>query len=358
MERFVVGTGRCGSTLLSNMLAVHPDGLIISECLGAPDRANAFRPGPVTRDEFKDLMRSNVPVIDLAVHRGKLTQEQQYEVSDAENFKIPAFLYITFPALTNKPDELFMEMMALIETFPTQTMSQHYLQVFSWLQQKFGKSFWTERSGSSIEYMPQLYGLFPNAKYVHIHRDGPEAAISMSNHFYFQVLVSLFVNPPTREELEQTELAGKPIRSDDPISRRLGVDRPSVEQFAAYWNYQLEIGSSIFAQMDGSQYLDVRFEDLVADPRTQMQRIAVLFDMPDSPGWIDKAAAMVNSAEVKSSMETFKPAQRDSLLKACEPGRILLGRYQHPWIHSTLELIKDVSHDFAKGAKGDGGIKK
>lgn len=343
MERFVVGTGRCGSTLLSNMLMQHPDGLMISECLGAPDRLTAFAPGLITREAFKEVMLSNVPVIDLAVHRGNITKEQQYEVDDATNFKIPAFLYITFPTLTDKPDELFAEMMALIETFPTQTMAQHYLGVFTWLQQKFGKSFWIERSGSSIEYMPELYQMFPKAKFVHIHRDGPDAAISMSRHFYFQMLVSFFCKPATREELEQTELAGKPIRPDDPISRRLNAELPSIEQFAEYWNYQLEIGYGVFARLSASQYLDVRFEDLIADPRMQLQRIAQFFEMPDSRGWIDRAAAMVNSTEVKSSLDGFSPQERESLLRACQPGRILLGRYRHPWIYSTLQLIKEVS---------------
>ena len=201
MERFVVGTGRCGSTLLSNMLAVHPEGLMISECLGSADRINAFAPGPITREQFRELMLSNVPVIDLAVHRGNITKEQQYEVENAANFKIPAYLYITFPTLTDKPDQLFAEMMALVETFPTQTMAEHYRRIFAWLQQKFGKKFWIERSGSAIEYMPELYRTFPDAKYVHIHRDGPDAALSMSNHFYFQMLVSFFVNPATRNEL-------------------------------------------------------------------------------------------------------------------------------------------------------------
>lgn len=347
MERFVVGTGRCGSTLLSSMLAVHPDGLMISECLGAPDRTNAFNPGPISREEFKELMLSNVPVIDLAVHRGNITKEQQYEVQDAASFKIPAFLYITFPMLSDKPDQLFAEMMAYVETFPTQTMAEHYLQVFDWLQQKFGKKFWIERSGSSIEYMPELYRLFPKGKYVHIHRDGPDAAISMSNHFYFQMLVSLFSNPPTRQELEQTELAGAPVRADDSISRRLGVDRPSVEQCAEYWNYQLQVGYSVFAKLDTSQYLDVRFEDLIATPQVVLQRIADFLELPHSPEWIETASAMVNSAEVKSSLDKLSPAQQDTLLDACQPGRILLDRYQHPWIHPTLQLIKDVTRDYA-----------
>lgn len=343
MERIVVGTGRCGSTLLGKMLGVHPEALIIPECLGAPDRTNAFNPGPITAAAFKQLLLSNIPVIDLAVHRGNITKEQQYEVGNAATFKIPAFLYITFPTLSNEPDALFAEMMALAETFPTQTMAEHYLAVFAWLQTKFGKSFWIERSGSSIEYMPELQRLFPSARYVHIHRDGPDAVLSMSNHFYFQMLVSFFADPPTREELEQTELAGRPVTADDPISRRLGAGRPSLTQFAAYWNYQLEMGYSAFAKLGAAQYLDVRFEDLLADPTKELTRIADFFELPSSPGWIAQAAAMVNGEEVRSNVAKLSAPDQRALIKACEPGQILLGRTRHPWIHPTLQLIKEVT---------------
>jgi hypothetical protein len=158
------------------------------------------------------------------------------------------------------------------------------------------------------------------------------------------MLVSFFTHPPTREELEQTELAGAPVRADDPISRRLGPGRPTIEQFAEYWNYQLEIGYSTFAKLGASQYLDVRFEDLIADPVSELNRIADFFALPASPGWIAKAASMVNRADVKSSMTKLSAEQQQSLLDACQPGRILLGRYQHPWIHPTLQLIKEVTH--------------
>ena len=40
MERFIVGSGRCGSTLLNNMLAKRPDVAMMSEFFGAVDRVS------------------------------------------------------------------------------------------------------------------------------------------------------------------------------------------------------------------------------------------------------------------------------------------------------------------------------
>ena len=253
---------------------------MISECLGAIDRANAFNPGIHTKEQLRELLLSNVPVIDVAVRRGQITREQLYDVRDQLNFTIPAFLYITFPALTDDPQSLFEEMMQQVETFPDQTLGEHYLQIFSWLMRRFNKTFWFERSGSSIEYLPEMYRMFPDAKYLHIHRDGPDAIISMKNHFYFQMLVSFFAEPATREEFEQTELAGKPISMEDPISQRLFSRQPGIEKFAEYWNYQLQVGYSAIAQMESSQYREVRFEDLLQSPVAVLEDIAEFLQMP------------------------------------------------------------------------------
>lgn len=342
MERFVVGTGRCGSTLLSNMLAAHPGGLIISECMASLDRTRAFHPGLVSCDKLKDLLLYSIPIVDIYVRRGTVAREQKYQVEDHSNFRIPGLLYIMLPTLSNNPDALFAEMMEFVDSLPLQTMAEHFLMLFSWLQKKLGRTYWIERSGDSIEFMPDLLRMFPQAKFLHLHRDGPEATLSMFNHSYFQVMVSFFLNPPTREELEQTEYAGLPVHADDPISRRLSAGQPSLEQFAEYWNYQLEVGYSVFAKLDASQYLDVRFEDLIAAPASVLSRIADFFELPESPGWIEKAAAMADASEVRSNVSKMSSAQLQSLRKACQPGQILLGRYKHPWIYSTLELIREI----------------
>jgi len=344
MERFVVSTGRCGSTLLDKMMNHHPDLLMISECMGAPDRANAFNAGIITKDQLKNLLLSSIPIVDLAVRRGNITKEQQYEVKDHVNFSIPAYLYICFPTLTDKPDELFAELMELIDTFPDQTMTEHYLQIFNWLTRKFDRKIWCERTGGSIEFMPGLYKLFPNAKYLHIHRNGPDAVLSMKNHAYFQMLVSLFTRPVTREELEQTELAGKPISMDDPISQRLFARQPSYTDFAAYWNYQLAVGYSVFAKMDPTQYMDIRYEDMIAEPHRIMNQIADFFELPNNSDWVDKAAEIIDTNEVSSSIANLSEDEQETLINACMPGQILLNRIEPPWIHSSMNLIREMSN--------------
>ena len=63
MERFIVGTGRCGSTLLSRMLGENPETLSIFELLNGLDPSRRFQAEPMTGHEFADLLSIRVPEI-------------------------------------------------------------------------------------------------------------------------------------------------------------------------------------------------------------------------------------------------------------------------------------------------------
>ena len=341
MERFVVGTGRCGSTLLSRMLDCHPDGLVLSEFLGALDRLNFFNPGIVSSDELKRILCANNVFIDIVNARGKIDKTQLLDAFNPLEQSVPCLLVSAMPFLSDKPDELFAEVLAAVDRYPDQPLSAHYLQLFAWLQKRFGKSFWIERTGAALEYMPQLHRFFPKSNYVHIHRDGPETVISMMNHGYFSALISFFTKQATREELEQTEFGGMPITPDDPISQRMYAHPPSYEQFAAYWNYQLLLGYRTFARLDASQYLEIRYEDLLAEPNAVITRIAEFFELPESPGWIDKAAAVIDAKEITSAIGRLPEDDQAVLREACMPGQILTDRYQHPWVLPTMALMRE-----------------
>ena len=343
MQRFVIGTGRCGSTLISNMLAQHPDCLMLSEFLGAIDWPSLFKPGIFSAEQVAAMLHENLPVGEYAIHRGRMDKELLYQTDDYSTMNIPAVMIAALPMLSKEPERLFAELVAVVRTLPPQPLADHYLQIFEWMRQRMGRKFWIERTGNSIEFVSELLAAYPDAKYLHVHRDGIDTALSMRNFFYHQVHVSFFVDPPTREELEQTEIAGKPVTPDDPISQRIGPNLPSLEQFAEFWSQQVAIGFNAFARMDRSQYLDIRFEDLIAKPHETMEKVAGFFEMPDSPGWIDKAAALIQPPASSNAAAKLNTAELAAVQRACRTGQILLGRERSPGIVPTLELIKEVA---------------
>jgi hypothetical protein len=56
VDRFIVGTGRCGSTLLSRMLAECPDVLSIFEYFNGIDMARRFAREPISGADFAALV--------------------------------------------------------------------------------------------------------------------------------------------------------------------------------------------------------------------------------------------------------------------------------------------------------------
>ena len=58
MERFVVGTGRCGSTLLSLMLAQHRDVVSLHEFFTGLDWGRRFAAGSFPGEDLADVDRS------------------------------------------------------------------------------------------------------------------------------------------------------------------------------------------------------------------------------------------------------------------------------------------------------------
>jgi hypothetical protein len=353
MERFIIGTGRCGSTLLSNIFSRHPDVLVLSEFLKGFDPWVDGDGENKSGEFFADLLAAPYVVVDLHVRRGFVPSEVLASLGgiDLRTLSIPKPLISTLPLITDKPELLFKEAIEKVRTFPTQPMARHYLMYFEWLREKFKRKLWIERSGASMEILPEVRRMYPDGKYVHLHRDGPETALSMREFAFFRLYVSLYFDPPTREELERTELAGKPIADDDPLTWRMTEGLPSYAQFGDFWSQQVAVGFREFLHMKPDQLLDVKFEDLIARPRETLSVVAEFFGVPENQAWLDEAAAMIAAAP-KMRAHLLSPEDRAALERSCRIGQHLLGRSEWPSVDATIKLMKEITDRHAATKQG------
>ena len=353
MERFIIGTGRCGSTLLSNIFARHPDVLVVSEFLKGFDPGVDGDGESKSGEYFANFIAAPYVVVDLHVRRGFVPAEILAALGgiDLATLSIPIPLVSTLPLLTDKPELLFKESLEKVSTFPTQPMAQHYRMYFEWLREKFNRKLWIERSGASMEILPELRRMYPEGKYVHLHRDGPETALSMRAFEFFRLYVSLYFNPPTREELERTELAGMPIAEDDPLTWRMTEGLPSYAQFGDFWSQQVAVGFREFLHLKPGQLLDVRFEDLIARPRETLSVVADFFGVPQNPAWLDEAVTMIAAAP-KMRAHLLSKEDRAALERSCAIGQHLLGRSEWPGLDATIKLMKEISDQHAAAKRG------
>ena len=100
---------------------------------------------------------------------------------------MPSLLCITLPHLTPDFESLYDEMEPAVQARPRAALADQYRFMFDWLRQYLNRRVWVERSGGSLLFGRRLITLFPEARVVHIYRDGRDTALSMSQHSAFKL---------------------------------------------------------------------------------------------------------------------------------------------------------------------------
>jgi putative sulfotransferase len=333
VDRFIVGTGRCGSTLLSRMLAECPRVTSLFEFFNGLDMTRRFGADAMSGPAFAEFISQPHPFVTMVLSRGYEVPEIVYPFAPESRFTrgegLPWILVSLLSRLSSRPDPLYDETLAFARALPTRALPAHYRALFDWLVWRTGRSLWIERSGSSIDYVASLKQCFPAARFVHIHRDGPETALSIREHHAFRLAVTLSTahlrgDVHSLSELGELDTASAPD-VEDAISRQLRI-RPAAPHFGEFWSRQLERGMPMLNALPPEERLDLRFEDLVCSPREALQRICDFFEIGDEGGqWIERAAGMVHGMPAARVPE-LPESEREALQAACATGNRLLGR--------------------------------
>jgi len=214
--------------------------------------------------------------------------------------EIPPLMLVTLPRLTDEPEKLHRDLRTEIEGLPVQPTAAQYSHVFEWLRLRFGKRVVVERSGGSLAYAGVLARLFPSARFIHICRDGPECAYSMSRHPYFRVLVTRLVrrNP------------------DLSIAECLKLDVPA-DRYGAFWSATAIRGLAALNPLGSDRLLHVAFEQLCREPASTLRRIAEFLDLTDCDG-LRQSASLVQKVEPR--LPHLPPDTRNAIERTCRPG--------------------------------------
>jgi hypothetical protein len=341
---FVVGTGRCGSTLLSRFLRLHPAVASLSELLVfAVDLggriAETFPEGLVDGAQVWRVLGAAHPRQTLMLRQGVMMEEALYRPGPGRRFTaetgIPAIAATTLPHLTDDPDALYDDLRAFVLALPPAPIGVQLTAVFDHLRDRQGARLWVERSGGSLRMAGRLRRHFPQARFVHIVRDGRDTAISMSKHYGFRVALQaaqmteiLGVDP--YESADRTWVGDLP----DDLVRYLPEqfdaaafrdDPPALPLCGHYWSGELRSGLAELAGLPEDRLLTLHYEDLLADPLTTLDRFFRFLLCGDDPGDLRPFAAEVRAP--RSRWTDLPPRVAAELERACRPGVEALGRF-------------------------------
>lgn len=248
---------------------------------------------------------------------------------------VPPILCATLPHLTEGYEELYDELGPVVRGQPKQSPANHFRRHFEWLGERFNRRVWAERSGGSLLFASRLLRQFPEARVIHVYRDGRETALSMSNHYLFRMIVAT-LRAFQRVGIDMMDAMARG-RHWDRVSpwlepfvsaffrpERLPYDKLTLTDFATFWSGMVERGQRIFSQLPPERFLPLRFEDAQANPEEQFRRL-IRFISPEleDEAWLREASAIPRPT--RSRFAKLEPADQDAVARACRPGLELLG---------------------------------
>ncbi|MGH3377281.1 MAG: sulfotransferase family protein [Actinoallomurus sp.] len=330
---FVVGTGRTGSTALSRIFHLHPDILSINELFSSAGGINALPEDALGGEDFWRILSTPNIVFDAMTANGTPLPEFLYprvpgRRFSAETTGIPAISLMTLPHLTDDPDALIDSLEVEVTTWPTRHVALHYEALSDLLSARFGGRVTVERSGHSLEWVPQLRETFPHAKFVHMFRDGPDCALSMSRHLGFRSSALV------REVLE---LAGVDSVFELTLDRLQKLppdmavfaggfnfdavrDRPvPVTRFGAMWSEMIVEGVGHLGKIPADRRMTLKYEELLASRPSELTRLAEFIGVDPDPEWLRAGAELLDDSK-RGATTRLAPDELDALRESCEPG--------------------------------------
>ena len=334
---FVVGTGRCGSTMLSNMLRKHPKLLSISEFFsmvsdGGQFAAEMFTPEPVDGNRFWSIVSHLSGRFFLTLGLPFPECLYPYEKPGARftaQTGVPGILIATLPHLTDDYEALYDALEAEIRTWPVAPVAVHYRHLFEWLRQHFGREAWIERSGMGMEMVGQIRQMFPDARFVHLVRDGRDAAMSINDHPPLRTWVAMMrlgellgVNPFESGDRSNIDRVPPELRVFLPEY----FDAEAVDRYrnplplcGQFWSNQILAGMKALAPIPKDTLLTLRYENFFTDAEGELSKLTD-FVGPEfaDADWLARCAA-----SVKSPRQTWRDLPADTLEElnqACRPG--------------------------------------
>lgn len=239
---FIVGAPRSGTTLLRLMLDAHPDLAIPPETHFFPSVPRAVEGAAQPLEAFRRAVEESPRWGDFRLDAGEL--DVRLEAIDGFD------------------------------------LSEALRTVYRLYAERFGKPRWGDKTPAHLQQMRAIAAVLPEARFVHIVRDGRDVACSI-------------------------------------------VERPwgpaSIDAAADWWRGQILRARADAPALPG--YLEIRYEDLVARPEPTLQAVCDLVELPYDPVMLDYH----HNAERRMA-----EIDRDLLDPA---GRILLRAFERQAMH-------------------------
>ena len=310
----VINSGRCGSTLLSRLIAEEPETLLASESLGPiRDRLRRQTTGEITGARYWAIMSDTGNRHQSMLSLGITPEQFCYPGGGryaGDVTTVPPILRVTLPFLSADPDGFFDQLAERVPHFPRQPVLQHHKMMLNLMTNLTGRRRWVERSGASSIVSRPLLCAFPEAKIVYLTRNVADTARSMSRHPAFQLaeVREWFTmrygadpwTPGGQNALPDAAEVPEEMRRLMPgrITREALTDvmTRDIRRFEALTSHMHGSAEQALADMKPRHLHRLRYEDLVARPLDELTRLGEFLGFADPSRWAARTANQVSRA--------------------------------------------------------------
>jgi hypothetical protein len=213
----ILGVRRSGTTLLRVMLDRNPELAVPDESYFIPQLADRHA-GKIDPDAFVDDLRRIPTLLEWAV--------------DAEDVRR--------------------------RLRPGMPVGDAIGAVYESYAAAHGKPRWGDKTPMYMRHLALLERLFPEARYVHLIRDGRDAALSF-------------------------------LQMPDGVVTKTWAHPTTVADFACQWRTEVEAAQALGGRVGTSRYLEVRYEDLVESPERHLEDITEFAGLAYDPAMLGYA---------------------------------------------------------------------
>jgi hypothetical protein len=285
---FIVGTGRCGSSLVHEVLAGHPD-------VGFISNLDDLLPWPRLNGRWNNGLYHRLPPHFTRKGRVRFAPSEGYRLLERE----------VSPIVVRPPRDLLAEDAA------------------PWLAERLRRAFETRaRVQGRPVFLHKFTGwprtgliraVFPEARFVHVVRDGRAVANSLVQMAWWQG----FRGP---DHWDWGPLTESDRRAWEATGRSFAV------LAGLEWKLLMEAFEAAKAQVRPDHWLDVRYEDLLAEPREETARILRFMQLDRSSGFERRFARhRFSDLRADAFRKELTSADLDALERALGPWLERLG---------------------------------
>ena len=307
---FVVGTGRCGTQMLRNVLNTWENVVILPETHFIVTLYDKYELKKINCNDFLEVVTniygaSGVKWIDVIINSSK---------RNIENYKKDFEGYIINKNISGN-------IRNFVEAFYEFLYGEDLI---------FGDK--TPHYGTNLSIINKIW---PEAKIIHLIRDGVDSAHSMLGHQGFAKYINGQVKP---KDLDRVMYKGKQVGCPD--------YKPTMSQALRFWENVILVTQNELKCIKDQNKLEVKYEDIVFFPGQEISKIATFLEIDDNKKLLNRAISIPRPFPENRQVKKFgKEEYDDYLLQIKETMKL----YNYPYHFNADRGLAGILREWYRG---------